>query len=279
MMRTNDNSLLLINDVTGYGRVSTFAMTPILATYGLHPYILATGLVSNTLDYGKSEILDTTLFMRNAITKWDELGFKFSNIATGFINSDEQVDIICELIAKQDDPWVLVDPIMADSGALYDNMYEGAIECNRRLATVADVIIPNYTEATMLADLYIGRDTLSRDEYIELGRAIKKLGARNVVVTSCRLDDSTCFNLVVDENGSTDFLSYEETHNSFIGTGDVFSAVLVSELLNGSSLKDAVNFSGSFVKEVIEANSDREDHFDLYIEGSLPTLYRRQLSR
>lgn len=268
------NSLLLINDVTGYGRVSSFAMTPILAAYGLHPYLLPTGLVSNTLDYGTSEILDTTDFMSATIDKWQELGFRFSSIATGFINSDRQVDIILELIDRQDSPFVLVDPIMADSGELYDNMYEGAIECNRKLASRADVIIPNYTEACMLADMYIERSELSRDEYALLAEALIRLGTSSVVITSCRLDDGRAFNLVYEPeiNEEPSFIFYEEIEESFIGTGDVFSALLLSELLSGTPLPESVDRAGSFVAEVIRANLGREDHFDLYIEGSVRSL-------
>ena len=55
-------------------------MLPVLAHYGLHPYVLPTALVSNTLDYGTSEILDTSDFMKRTIMKWDELGFKFNCI-------------------------------------------------------------------------------------------------------------------------------------------------------------------------------------------------------
>lgn len=276
-MRCNVNreSILLINDVTGYGRVSTMAMTPILATYGIHPYVLATGLVSNTLDYGKSEILDTTEFMRGTIKKWSELGFYFNRIATGFINSADQVDIICELIDHQDDPWVLVDPIMADSGELYDNMYAGAIECNRRLAARADVIIPNFTEATMIADMFRDRTALTRDEYVELGEAIIALGAKQVVITSCRDTEGGSFNFLINRSGDVRYLEYAEIGESFIGTGDVFSAVLIAELISGSALEAAVSTASDFVAEVIEANAGAEDHFDIYIEELLPSLYKR----
>ena len=233
-----NNRLLLVNDVSGYGRVSSFAMTPILATYGFHPYLLPTGLVSNTLDYGKS------------------------------------VDIISDLIDSQDNPFVLVDPIMADSGELYDNMYPGAIECNRKLASKADVIIPNFTEATLMSGMYEGKETLLAEEYVELVHAMSQFGCKAVVVTSCRLDDGRCFNLLYrpEVSDEPEFLFYDEVPCSFIGTGDIFSAVLISEIMKGSDLADAVNRAGSFVAEVITANADNPDHFDIYLEGSLRSL-------
>lgn len=269
----NNKSILIVNDVTGYGRVSSFAMLPVMAQYGLHPYVLPTALVSNTMDYGSSEILDTTGFMRSTVRKWDEFGFRFSNICTGLINSTEQVDIIAEVIANQDSPFVMVDPIMADGGELYDNMYEGAIECNRRLAGMSDLLIPNLTEAEMLADMYVGKCILSDEEYLILISKLNELNAHDIVITGCSSPDGASFNLIYDS--AADKISKQEFQKipvQFVGTGDLFSACLISEKLTGNTLYDSVKTASEFVKSVILANIDNEDHFDLYIEGSLQQL-------
>ena len=52
--------ILLINDVVGYGKVGMGAMLPILSYLGIPTYSLPTALVSNTLDYGKFNIQDTS---------------------------------------------------------------------------------------------------------------------------------------------------------------------------------------------------------------------------
>ena len=49
--------ILLVNDIAGYGKVATAAMLPILSYLGHPVYNLPTALVSNTLDYGKFNIL------------------------------------------------------------------------------------------------------------------------------------------------------------------------------------------------------------------------------
>ena len=81
--------ILLVNDLPGYGKVALAAMMPVLAHMGHITYNLPTALVSNTLDYGKFEIQDTTHFMRNTLKVWQELGFTFDAISTGFIVSHE----------------------------------------------------------------------------------------------------------------------------------------------------------------------------------------------
>ncbi len=80
--------VLLINDMTGYGKVALSAMMPVLSYKKHHVYTLPTALVSNTLDYGRFAILETTDYMAEAIRVWEELGFSFDAISTGFIVSE-----------------------------------------------------------------------------------------------------------------------------------------------------------------------------------------------
>ena len=65
--------LLLINDLAGYGKVALSAMIPVLSHMKYEIYSLPTAIVSNTLDYGKFEILDTTEYIKNTLKVWDEL--------------------------------------------------------------------------------------------------------------------------------------------------------------------------------------------------------------
>ena len=43
-------------------------------------YNLPTAIVSNTLDYGKFDILDTTQYMKNTLGVWKALDFQFDRI-------------------------------------------------------------------------------------------------------------------------------------------------------------------------------------------------------
>ena len=270
-MKDNERKILIANDITGYGRVSTFAMLPIMASYSLHPYVLPTSIVSNTMDYGSCEILDTSDFMKKAISKWDDFGFSFNVISTGFINSAEQVSIISSLIKKHHPSFVMVDPIMADDGKLYPGMYEGAIECNRELISLSSLCIPNLTEAEMLSDLYIGKSELLDKDYEAIIDKFKSLGAKDIVITNCKEPSGKYFNLVYSGN-HIEKVYYENVEDKFIGTGDVFSATLLSELLCGSDLINSVKIASKFVREVIIDNKNNLDKNDLIIESSLYRL-------
>ena len=77
--------ILLVNDVVGCSHVGMVAMLPILTHLGHATFNLPTALVSNTLDYGKFNILETTDYMRGTIPVWRQLGFRFDAICTGLM--------------------------------------------------------------------------------------------------------------------------------------------------------------------------------------------------
>lgn len=96
-----NKKILLVNDMPGYGKVALSAMTPILSTMGHSLFNLPTALVSNTLDYGKFEIMDTTEYMEKSLQIWEELNFSFDCISTGFIFTKRQVELILQYIEKR----------------------------------------------------------------------------------------------------------------------------------------------------------------------------------
>ena len=79
------NSILLINDMAGYGKVALSSMIPILSSMKFQVYNLPTALVSNTLDYGKFDILETTDYMKNSRkeSRFKRKGCKLNMSMTG----------------------------------------------------------------------------------------------------------------------------------------------------------------------------------------------------
>lgn len=92
----NSKRILLVNDMAGYGKVALAAMIPILSSAHHQVFNLPTALVSNTLDYGTFDILETTGYMRGAMDAWEKLGFEFDAVATGFLVSEEQTKLVAD---------------------------------------------------------------------------------------------------------------------------------------------------------------------------------------
>ena len=59
-----------VNDMPGVGKIALSAMIPILSAKGIDVTSLPTALVSNTLDFGKFDILDTTDYMDKTVDIW-----------------------------------------------------------------------------------------------------------------------------------------------------------------------------------------------------------------
>jgi pyridoxine kinase len=273
----NSKNILIINDMPGYGKVALAAMLPILSNLGHSVYNLPTALVSNTLDYGKFTILDTTDYMTQAIQVWKELGFQFDCITTGFLASAAQVGIIRNFIESQKKEGLLVmtDPIMGDDGKLYNGVTEETVENMRRLIGVADVIVPNLTEAEFLTGLYEGKEALTNQEARQVVEELRAFGPRSVVITSG----------VSQEDGGHVVWGYDHTQEEYFtipyrflpvhfpGTGDMFSAVLVGELLSGKPFQGAVKRAMDALEKLIFLEKDEaEKNKGIRIEKFLSVL-------
>ncbi len=276
-MKKDNKNVLIINDMCGYGKVALAAMLPILSHLGHSVYNLPTALVSNTLDYGKFTILDTTDYMVESIAVWKELGFQFDCITTGFLASARQVDIIRDLIESQrkDGLLVMTDPIMGDDGKLYNGVTPETVDNMRRLIGVADVIVPNVTEATFLAGMYEGQEALKQEQARQVVDALRAYGPRSVIVTS-GVDAESGNHVVWGYNHQTDeyfTIPYRFIKVHFPGTGDMFSAVLVGELLAGRDLNSAVKYSMDVLEKLIFLEQDEiEKNKGIRIEKYLDVL-------
>ena len=253
--------ILLINDLAGYGKVATAAMLPILSYMGYPVYNLPTALVSNTLDYGKFNIMDTTDYIRGVFPVWEQLGFSFDAIATGFIASPAQARLVSDWCRTQAEKGttIFVDPIMGDEGRLYNGVTEITIESMRNMIGVADLIFPNYTEACYLTGTAYHVQGVTWEEAKHLLDQLLLIGTRSALITSIRVDGRTTvvgFNHLKDEYF---LLPYEEIPVHFPGTGDMFSAILIGRLLGGEPLKIATSGAMDALYRMIDLNRNNED--------------------
>ena len=257
----NKRQILLVNDIAGYGKVATAAMLPILSYFGYPTYNLPTALVSNTLDYGKFNILDTTEYIKGVFPVWKQLGFSFDAIATGFIASERQADIVARYCQEQAalGTTIFVDPIMGDEGKLYNGVTAATINSMREMLSVAHICYPNYTEACYLTGRAYQPDGISQGEAHSLLDHLRKTGTKSALVTSVPVDGTPSVIGYNHMNGEYFQLTYEEIPVHFPGTGDIFSAVLIAHLLDGEELKHSVRMAMDAVYQLIDLNKDNLD--------------------
>ena len=256
----NNTQLLLINDMCGYGKVALSAMLPVLSHMGYRIHNLPTALVSDTLNYPKFYIHDTTEYVRQSLAIWEELGFEFDAISTGFIVTEEETRIISDFCHRRaaKGTKVFVDPIMGDNGRLYAGVPESTIGLMRDLVACADYTVPNYTEACLLTDTPM-KDGITSEEACALVDAMRGLGAKSVVVTSANVDGKSAvigYDHVAGEHFS---IPFELIPVYFPGTGDTFSSVLLGRVMAGWTLQRATADAMRVVSELISRNASQQD--------------------
>ena len=272
--------IVLFNDLPGYGKVALAAMVPLFSRMGHFPYQVPTAVVSNTLDFGKFRIQDMTDYMRDTIKVWDELGFDPDCICTGFVLSEEQVELIGDYIRSRkprinaienvnNGRLVMVDPIMADGGKLYNGIGMERVAAMRKLVSYSDVMVPNMTEAGFLTGICPGRERASAAELRELIDGLHKLSGKSVVITSAQ-DSETDEHLVCGYDHKSG--QYFRVPFTFLpvrvaGSGDIFSTVMTGKLLNGESLEAAVREAVRVLTALIRENqSHLEEYKGILIE-------------
>ena len=97
---------------------------------------------------------------------WQEV--QPDGIITGFLSNPAQGDCIADFLAvhRTADTLLVVDPVMADDGSLYDGFDEARCNAVRRLAEMADVLTPNVNELALLCGA----------EYTEDPVAVRQMG-------------------------------------------------------------------------------------------------------
>ncbi len=252
-----------VNDMPGVGKVALSAMIPVLAAKGVGVTCLPTALVSNTLDFGTFDILDTSEYMDRAVDIWNELGFSFDCISTGFMVNPKQVDVVEKLIEHQDRDKLLivVDPIMGDEGRLYNGMSDRNVSIMRRLSSHADVLVPNLTEACLLTNFPYREGNLTKAQALDLLEACRLLNSKSAVITSARVEGKHCV-LGYDHWTDRAFdIEFDMIDARFPGTGDIFSASLTGDMLSGQSLYDATEAAMDVVRGIIQDNLHKEEGF------------------
>lgn len=274
MSNKNIKKILLINDLPGYGQVALSAMSPILTGYGYEVFILPTVILSNTLNYRKVVSLDTTEYIIEALKTWEELGFTFDAVSTGFIADSKQANIIYDFCKAQSikGTKIFVDPIMADNGKLYNSVTENNVQAMKKIVKLADYLFPNITEACYLTDTKYNDEGYTVNE---LKRIINELNTssagqkKSVMITSAKIRDITSTNnkqksVFCYDNTSDDFfaVNYAELPVKINGSGDIFSAVVIAEIISGSTLRNSVTKSVDFLNSLIQKNINIIDQYN-----------------
>ena len=254
-------NILLFNDISGLGNCSLGANLPILAKLGHYCIPVVTGAFSCQTGF-----VNFTFSRNDKLTKCvaDILANRMPDaVYVGFCVDSDILEEVCALLERSRDKFVFVDPILGDNGKLYSIFDEAYVNNMKRAVRNADCISPNLTEAGLLADIDYRELYSHKDEPTFLaicGKTFENFlattGAKSAVITGVECG-SYVGNIVLD-GGAVRYVTNERVPINYSGTGDVFSSVLLGELLLGKSTYDATLLAANFVCKAAQ-NTECQD--------------------
>lgn len=268
-----------VHDISGFGRSSLTTVIPVLALLGFQVCPLPTAVLSTqTGGFEGYHYHDLTRDMHSFLDHWESLSIKFDGVYSGFLGSEQQIDIVERLITDfvHEDGLIVVDPVLGDEGEPYEPMTPGLIAGMRELVKYADVITPNYTEACLLLEEPCAPE-ISHEGIRGMLRRLSALGPGSVLVTSVPLPDRERYSSVYAfERSSGRFwkVTCDYIPATYPGTGDLFTSVVTGSLLRDETLPAAIDRAVQFVHKAIRMTygTDHPKREGVLFEAVLGTL-------
>lgn len=241
-----------IHDMSGFGRCSLTVAIPILSAMGIQCCPLPTAFLStHTGGFEGFTFLDMTDEMPKVSAHWKQLGLSFQALYSGFLGSERQIGIVEDFIRDFRAPGtvVVVDPVMGDHGRVYQTYTPAMCAGTAHLASQADVITPNLTEAALLLDIPYEDLPTGEAGCREIVERLSLDGKRSVVLTGASAEEGETGAVCYDAStGRVEVVETQRVPREFHGTGDVFASVLTGALVQGASLAEAARAAVDFVR-------------------------------
>lgn len=267
--------ILTIQDISCVGQCSMTVALPILSACGHETCILPTAVLStHTGGFGKPVVQH--IQVDGMWQHWKEQGITFDAILVGYLGSVPAIEMVSEILDSMLAPngVAIVDPAMADHGKLYSGFDHVYAKSMQSLCEKAHIMMPNITEAAMMAGMEYRADFDER--YIRA--LLNKLGGRNVVLTGVGFGPEQT-GAAVRQGENISFVHSPKVQKSYHGTGDMFAACFTGALMQGKSMEEAAKLACGFVLEAIRVTADAPAHwYGVKFETALPWLINHLFS-
>ena len=268
--------IALINDVTGFGRCSIAVMAPIVSAMKIQAVTVPTAVLSAHTQFPEYYFDDYTSKMRDYIQTYKDLNLTFDAIASGFLGSEEQVDIVIDFFKtfKKKGTFTLVDPVMGDYGKLYETYTPSLCEKMKALVHYADILTPNLTELCTLTDVKYREEGFNDAELACMCQTLAEQGPEHIVVTGIRYNSKQIMNYVYSRGEEPRIVMVDRIGGDRSGTGDVISSIIAGMYLNGHDFYESVKKAAEFVSKCLRYCEDNDvpTHWGLCFEMYLRDL-------
>ncbi|MBQ8850327.1 MAG: pyridoxamine kinase [Clostridia bacterium] len=254
--------VLTIQDISCVGQCSLTAALPVISACGVEACPIPSAVLStHTAGFKNFTFRDLTDDMPLIKEHWIREGIKFDAIYTGYLGSAKQISYVKDIMASvvKDGGVAVIDPAMADNGKLYLGFDMAFVEEMKKLCALADYLIPNITEASLLTG--IEYKTEYDEKYIRsLLNALTEMGCKNIILTGVSYAADTT-GVVIYENGNYSYYNHEKIERGCHGTGDVYASAFVGALMRGKTACDAARIAADYTLLCIKETLEEPEHW------------------
>lgn len=252
--------IVTVQDISCVGKCSLTVALPIISALGIECAVIPTAVLSTHTAFTDFTFKDLTDEIEKISSHWKKEGIRFDAIYTGYLGSYRQIDIMKRFFSENEAAIKIVDPAMGDNGKLYSGFNEDFPQKMRELCAMADIIVPNLTEAAfMLGKKYPEKGC--DEAYIkEMLSGLCLLGAKKALITGVSFEKDKLGVMMLDST-TGEYYSYfnKRIDKMFHGTGDIFASTFTGALMRGKSLYDAARLAADYTAECINATIDDEN--------------------
>lgn len=272
--------IVTIQDISCIGKCSLTVALPIISACGVETAVIPTAVLSTHTAFDGFTFRDLTDEIPPIAAHWKAQGMAVDAIYTGYLGSFQQLEIVSRFFDqfKTTENLILVDPVMADNGALYAGFTPAFVQEMAKLCGKADIIVPNLTEACYLLNIpYPGRTTPERTSSTS-SPSWASWAASRWCSPGSAWEPGRLGVMAYDTEKQTFFEYYnEKMPSSFHGTGDVFASVVVGAMMRGCPLEDALRLAVDFTLESIRKTVADPEHrwYGVNFEEAIPLLVSR----
>lgn len=269
--------IVTIQDISCLGKCSLTVALPIISAMGVEAAIIPTAVLSTHTMFKGFTCKDLDDQIVPITDHWKEQGIKFDGIYTGYLASEAQIQTVMSVIEKlKDNTVVVVDPAMADNGKLYPAFDEAFPKEMAKLCGVADIILPNITEACFMTGTEY-KEKYDENYVFELVKKLAALGCKKIILKGVVMHGN--YGVLVYDCEANTYKTYfhERIPVGYHGTGDIFSSAFVGALMGGKSLENSVKIAADYVVECIRITAEREgsNWYGVDFETAIPFLVDR----
>ena len=248
----------VIQDMSGFGKVSLTEAIPVMSGMGIEVCPLPTAILStHTYEFKNYTLCDMTDEMIKIIDHWREIGLEFDAVFSGYMSSKRQLEITKDFMLEQRKcgAKIVVDPVMGDNALIdvqtvYSERMKELIGGMKELSAIADSITPNLTEACILTGIEYPNTAMSDYEIREMLKRLCDVGAPTAAVTGV-MDGEKSMCVAVYDGERYFKIDCGYVERPFHGTGDIFTTVFTGGLMKGKSVIEAASLGADFVYEAI----------------------------